>query len=95
MTETIKIALIGCGDRGAGAASQALRTKGPVKLWAMADLFPDRIEAKLETLSRGDQAAYDREGHQGFPAQIDVPPERAALPASTPIGRPWSPAWML
>jgi myo-inositol 2-dehydrogenase/D-chiro-inositol 1-dehydrogenase len=28
--DTIKLALIGCGDRGAGAASQALRTQGPI-----------------------------------------------------------------
>ncbi len=35
--ETIKIALIGCGHRGTGACSQALSTKGPVKLVANAD----------------------------------------------------------
>ena len=35
--DTIKIALIGCGGRGSGAASQALHTKGPVKLIAVAD----------------------------------------------------------
>ena len=51
--DTIKVALIGCGDRGAGAASQALRTQGPIKLWAMADLFADRIEAKLAILGKG------------------------------------------
>ncbi|MCX6898560.1 MAG: Gfo/Idh/MocA family oxidoreductase [Verrucomicrobia bacterium] len=74
--DTVKLALIGCGDRGAGAVSQALRTKGLVKLWAMADLFADRIEAKLGILSKGEKGAYDRESHQGFSAQIEVPPER-------------------
>ena len=74
--DMIKLALIGCGDRGAGATSQALRTKGPIKLWAMADLFADRIEAKLEILSKGEKAAYDRESHQGFTAQIEVPSKR-------------------
>ena len=37
---TIKVALVGCGARGTGAALNALSTKGPTKLWAMADAFP-------------------------------------------------------
>ena len=36
---TIKIALVGCGGRGTGAAAQALSTQGPTKLWAVADVF--------------------------------------------------------
>jgi myo-inositol 2-dehydrogenase / D-chiro-inositol 1-dehydrogenase len=74
--ETIKIALIGCGSRGTGAASQALQTKGPVKLWAMADLFADRLESSLANLSKGEKGDYDREAHGGLQSQIDVPPER-------------------
>ncbi len=45
---TIKIALIGCGGRGTGAAVNALSTDGPVELVAMADVFPDRLERELE-----------------------------------------------
>ena len=45
--KTIKVALVGCGSRGTGAINQALRTKGPVKLWAMADLFAERINNSL------------------------------------------------
>ncbi|NLS92082.1 MAG: Gfo/Idh/MocA family oxidoreductase [Planctomycetaceae bacterium] len=74
--ETIKVALVGCGSRGTGAASQALKTKGPMKLWAMADLFEDRLEASLANLTKGQQADYDREAHGGFAGKIDVPPER-------------------
>jgi myo-inositol 2-dehydrogenase / D-chiro-inositol 1-dehydrogenase len=48
--ETIKIALIGCGGRGTGAAAQALSTAGPVKLVAMADAFQDRLDGSLKTL---------------------------------------------
>ena len=41
---TIRVALIGCGGRGTGAARDALSTtSGPIKLVAMADVF----EAKL------------------------------------------------
>jgi predicted dehydrogenase len=42
--DTIKIALIGCGGRGTGAATQALSTKENVELVAMADAFPDRLK---------------------------------------------------
>lgn len=61
---TLKIALIGCGGRGTGAASQALSTQGPVKLVAMADVFPARLESSLNILKT---KHTDR---------VDVPPER-------------------
>jgi predicted dehydrogenase len=49
---TIRLSLIGCGGRGAGAVANALNTKeqGPIKLYAMADLHPERIEAKRKSL---------------------------------------------
>jgi len=74
--ETIKLALIGCGGRGTGATCQALRTKGPIKLWAMADVFADRLEKSLAGLTKGQEQDYDREAHAGFGQRIDVPPER-------------------
>ena len=64
---TIKIALVGCGGRGTGAAAQALSTQGPTKLVAMADVFPNRLDSSLKTLT-GQKAA-----------QIDVPQERRFL----------------
>jgi len=60
---TIKIALVGCGGRGTGAASQALSTKGPTKLWAMADVFDFRLDGSLKNLARRGE-------------QVDVPKER-------------------
>jgi predicted dehydrogenase len=60
----VKIALVGCGGRGSGAAGNALSTPGPTKLWAMADAFSDRLQASLNNLSRQ------------FPKQVDVPKER-------------------
>lgn len=74
--ETIKVALVGCGSRGAGAVSQALKTEGPIKLWAMADLFEDRLESSLGLLIKGEKAEYDREAYQGLGDRIDVPKER-------------------
>ena len=75
-SETIKVALIGCGNRGAGAGVQAVSTEGPVKLWAMADAFPDRLEGCLEVMKRGFQRTYDRDASAGVADRIDVPPER-------------------
>ena len=74
--ETIKVALVGCGSRGTGAASQVLKTAGPIKLWAMADLFEDRLDVSLANLTKGQEADYDREAHGGFAKKIDVTPER-------------------
>jgi predicted dehydrogenase len=61
---TVKVALIGCGGRGTGAAAQALSTQGPTQLWAVADVFPHRIESSLKNIS----------AQHG--SQVVVPPER-------------------
>ena len=61
---TIKIALVGCGGRGTGAAAQALSTKGPTKLWAVADVFDHRLQTSLANLKGNHEK------------QLDVPPER-------------------
>ena len=49
--DTLKIALIGCGGRGSGAADQALSTAGPTKLVAMADAFEDKLSDSLAHLT--------------------------------------------
>ena len=84
---TIKVALVGCGFRGTGAATQVLSTKGPVKLWAMADLFHDRLEASYHRLAHGIQADYDREASAGLPRASTCRPS-GALSVSTPTRRP-------
>ena len=41
---TIKVAVVGCGGRGTGAAKQAISVKnGPIKLVALADVFEARV----------------------------------------------------
>src|SRR5688500_1866974 len=50
---TIQVALVGCGGRGTGAASDALSVKnGPIKLVAMADVFEDRLKISHESLGQ-------------------------------------------
>src|SRR6266853_6944758 len=51
-SDTLRIALIGCGGRGSGAADQALSTSGGVKLVAMADVFEDHLKGSLGNLKK-------------------------------------------
>jgi len=61
----IKVALVGCGGRGTGAAADALGTKsGPIKLVAMADVFDDRLQSSHKNLTKA------------FAKQMDVPKDR-------------------
>ncbi|MCK8491566.1 Gfo/Idh/MocA family oxidoreductase [Spirosoma sp. RP8] len=68
--DTIKVALIGCGGRGTGAAQQALSTKQNVKIVALADAFRDRVDDAYKALTeRGAKAA------DGTP-KVDIPEDR-------------------
>lgn len=63
--DTIKIALVGCGGRGTGAAVNALSVKNaPTKLVAMADVFEDRLNISHRSLSTQ------------LTKKVDVPEER-------------------
>ncbi len=61
--DTIKIALIGCGGRGTGAASQAMNT-GNVKLVAIADMQQSQIDKCIQNLQNENAG------------KVDVPKER-------------------
>lgn len=54
--DSIKVALVGCGGRGTGAALQALLTKQDVKLVAMADAFRDRVDECYNALMNDEDA---------------------------------------
>src|ERR1041385_77157 len=53
-SDLVRVALIGCGGRGTGAANDALSTSklGPMKLVAMADVFEDRLNGSYDTLKK-------------------------------------------
>lgn len=62
---TIRVALIGCGGRGTGAAANALAVdQGPTRLVAMADVFENRLNGSFGRLKK--QHAD----------QVDVPDDR-------------------
>jgi predicted dehydrogenase len=59
----LKVALIGCGGRGSGAAAQSLNVPG-TRLVAMADAFADNLEGAYKSLK------------DKFGDRVDVPQER-------------------
>jgi predicted dehydrogenase len=64
--DVLRVGLVGCGGRGTGAASQALRADPQVRLTAMADAFGDHLEKSLRELLKEEDIA----------GKIDVPAER-------------------
>ncbi|MEO7314240.1 MAG: Gfo/Idh/MocA family oxidoreductase [Ginsengibacter sp.] len=72
--DVIKVAVVGCGGRGTGAAVQALQSRQNVKIVALADAFQDRLDRCLKTLK--DESNYDREGTDiDIEKTVQVPPE--------------------
>ena len=69
--DAIKVALVGCGGRGTGAAMQALLSGQNVKLVAMCDAFADNIENCLKALT-----TEATSNGKGIEKNIDVPAER-------------------
>src|SRR5687767_803470 len=68
-SETIQVALVGCGGRGSGAAQNALTTnKGPVKVVAMADVFANKLNGSHAALKRSPVGE-----------NVDVPEDRKFL----------------
>ena len=58
----LKVGLIGCGGRGTGAASEALKADKNVALTAVGDVFPEKIKESLAALQHevGRQSAGGR-----------------------------------
>jgi myo-inositol 2-dehydrogenase / D-chiro-inositol 1-dehydrogenase len=65
-SDTIRIALVGCGGRGSGAAVNAMRTKFNVTLIAMADAFADSLANSLANLRRECGNRVDVPKHRQF-----------------------------
>jgi myo-inositol 2-dehydrogenase/D-chiro-inositol 1-dehydrogenase len=77
-TDTLKVGMIGCGGRNAGAAVEALTADPGARLVAMCDIFRDRIEAKRDEIKaqRAAQVAVDDDhcftGFEGYKHVIEA-----------------------
>ena len=78
-SDVLRVGLVGCGGRGAGAAVNAVNADPGARLVALADAFPEFVAGTLQRIKQAMGANI---------AQIDVPPSRcfAASSFSTTIG---------
>lgn len=96
---TIRLALVGCGGRGAGAVLNALATsteQGPVKLHAMADVFTENLDSKYTALAEREELAGkitvdDRKfiGFDGYKKAIDTLRPGDVVILTTPCAFRW------
>src|SRR5438045_3137958 len=63
--DLIKVALVGCGGRGTGAAINALATPGQTRLVAMADVFQNKLNSSYNQINQGNRVP-----------KVDVPNDR-------------------
>ena len=49
-SDTLKVGLIGCGGRGTGAAANCVESSPGIEIYAMGDLFPDRLASSRKNL---------------------------------------------
>jgi predicted dehydrogenase len=93
-SNTINIALVGCGGRGGGAIMQAMSTDGPTKLVALADVFDSKVKGLLPPLKEKFPNDVDPNvqlcgGLDGYKQAIDaVGPGGVVLLATAPAFRP-------
>jgi len=68
--EILEVGVIGCGGRGTGAATDALNAGDNVKVTALADVFPDRVQsARSHLASMGERGVVpDDRCFSGFDA---------------------------
>jgi predicted dehydrogenase len=95
-SQTIQVALVGCGGRGTGAAANALSAKeGPIKLTAMADVFKGRLDGSYSNLKNKhkDQVEVpdDRKfvGFDGYKHAIDSLRKGDVAIFTTPLAFRW------
>ena len=70
--DTVKVALVGAGGRGNGAANNALSVSaghGPTKLVAIADIFDEKLQSSYNGLKKRfkDKVDLGKEGKNGRP----------------------------
>jgi myo-inositol 2-dehydrogenase/D-chiro-inositol 1-dehydrogenase len=70
--DPLKIGVIGLGGRGTGAAIQALTADTDSVLWAVGDVFPDRMNGSLKGIE-------SHLAEQGQTHRLQLPPERRFL----------------
>jgi len=75
--DKIRVGLIGCGQRGTGAAWDCAQSAPNVQIYALADVFQDKIRYTLNKFTKSDPAeASEYLGGRLKDEQMDISPER-------------------
>ncbi len=69
--DKIRVGVVGCGNRGIGAAMDAVISAPNVEVVALADLFPEKIDAGLKRLRSPQQGRTREAGAQYGSLNID------------------------
>jgi predicted dehydrogenase len=95
----LKLALVGCGGRGTGAAVQALNADSDVQLIAMADAFKDRLDDSLNSIMTSEYLTEeqkknvkvkDKDKYVGFDGYKEAIKDADVVILATPPGfRPY------
>ncbi|MDR1517207.1 MAG: Gfo/Idh/MocA family oxidoreductase [Dysgonamonadaceae bacterium] len=83
----VRVGIIGCGSRGSGATDNLLTAADKVKIVAMADIFPDRLEGLRKFIGdKWKQTVPDEKIFYGFEAykQLCALPEVDMVLIATP-----------
>jgi predicted dehydrogenase len=76
-TDKIRVGLIGCGGRGTGAGWNCVQAAPNVEVYALADVFSDKVEHTLNKYTKEDPEKTDEYGGGRLKKeQVNVTPER-------------------
>ncbi|MDZ4830375.1 MAG: Gfo/Idh/MocA family oxidoreductase [Phycisphaerae bacterium] len=74
--DRLKVGLVGCGGRGSGAIRQALNADKGAVLWAISDMFPDKIDVCLKGLAEASEEPDGSSAASPYASCLDCPKER-------------------
>lgn len=74
--DLLKVGVVGFGDRGASAAAQALMADPGARLFAIGDVFADRMEERYRRLKQGAATGIRIDKPEEIVPRVDVPPDR-------------------
>jgi len=90
--DPIRVAVVGCGGRGSGASGNVLDAAPNVKIVALADIFPDKVEKAREMMAKKLNQEVPAEhcfsGWDAYQKAIAVPGVNYVILATSPGFRP-------
>ncbi len=76
-SDKIRVGLIGCGGRGTGAMANCVKSSPGIEVYAMGDVFKDRLDSSFRSLKNYRPDEEDAYSGAGIPPEkFNVPKER-------------------